>query len=256
MSKFDFIADEEVRAKVIDLHKLELDEISVNHTNDLKVKLEEAVLGLKTKNSEILNEKKILQDSLKVFEGIDVKKAKEALKFHEENKDVEFLKDGKLEDLIERKTSTLKSDHETVMKELSNKFEAASTQGSLYKTLYESKVIEDALRDEAIIAKVRPEALVDIILRGRGVFSLDEKKQVEARDSEGKLAKTTDDKVLTVKNWIEELKASSPHYWPGSEGAGAHGGTPGSTDDYTAKLADAARKGNMDLYRKLRAKGK
>jgi len=123
----------------------------------------------------------------------------------------------------------------------------------MYKTLYESKVIDDGIRAEATKAGVRSEALSDVLLRGRGVFSLDDKKQIEARDSEGKLAKTVDDKVLTTKNWIEGLKESSPHYWPNSEGAGAHGSSSVSDSDHTAKLKAAADSGNQAEYRRLRA---
>lgn len=251
MPDFTFIEDAGIREKVENIHKLEVDELVVNHTNSTKEEIETAVSGLKTKNSEILSEKKTLQESLKLFDGIDVEKAKEAAEFYEKNKDAEFLKDGKLEDLIEQKTSILKSDYEAELGELSQKFETTSTESTLYKGLYESKVIEDALRDEAIKAEVRPEALLDIILRGRSVFTLDEKKQVEARDSEGKLAKTEDDKVLTPKNWIDGLKTSSPHYWPGSEGAGALGGI-GNTSDIDVKMADAANRNDMKEYRRLR----
>jgi hypothetical protein len=253
MPDFTFIEDSELREKVENVHKLEVDDLTVNFSNKLKSEVEDAVTGLKDKNSEILGEKKKLQEAIKAYEGLDAKAAREAMEFFEKNKDAEFLKDGTMDDLIEKKVSALKSDHEATMGELSSKLEETSTQAKSYKNLYESKVIEDALREAALAAKVRPEALTDIILRGRGIFSLDANKNVEARDAEGKLAKTGDDKVLTTKNWIEGLRETSPHYWPGSEGAGAFGGTPGSSDDLTARLKDAADKGNMKEYRRLRA---
>ena len=253
MPDFSFIEDTAIREKVENAHKLEVDELTVNLKNANKVAVEDAVSGLKTKNAEILDEKKALSEAAKLFEGIDPEAAKAALEFHEKNKDAEFLKDGTIEDLIEKKTSTLKSDHEAAMTELNSKFNEATTNGTLYQNLYESKVIEDGIRAEAIKAGIRAEAIDDVLLRGRSVFSLDEHKQIEARDNEGKLAKTKDDKVLTTKNWIEGLKDSSPHYWPNSEGAGAHGGDPGNASDYTAKLKAAADKGDMVEYRRLRS---
>jgi len=253
MPDFKFIEDKAIREKVEDMHKLEVDELTVNLNNKAKKQVDDAVAGLKTKNSDILNEKKTLQESLKSFEGIDPILAKDALKFHEENKDAQFMKDGKLEDLIEQKTSVLKSDHEAEMTELLGKFDTTSKSEVKFKSLYESKVIEDGLREAAMEAKVRGEALSDVILRGRTIFTLDEKNLIEARDSEGKLAKTQEgDKVLTPKNWIEELKLTSPHYWPGSKGANAPGGSFGNDSDYDQKLADAADKGDMTAYRKLR----
>jgi len=253
MPDFTFIEDKEVREKVEDMHKLEVDELTINLTNKAKADQEESEKGLKTKNAEILDEKKILQEAAKLFEGVDPEAAKAALEFHEKNKDAEFLKDGTIDELIEKKTSTLKSDHEAALTDLNGKFDEASAKGTLYQNLYESKVIDDGIRAEAVRAGVQPAAIEDVLMRGRGVFSLGEDKQIEARDGEGKLAKTKDDKVLTTKNWIEGLKESSPHYWPSSEGAGAHGGDGGPDSDRTAKLKAAADSGNMTEYRRLRA---
>ncbi len=253
MPDFTFIEDKDVREKVEDIHKLEVDELTINLTNKAKEDQEESEKGLKAKNAEILDEKKALQEQVKLFDGIDPEAATAAIEFHEKNKDAEFLKDGTIEDLIEKKTSTLKSDHEAAMTELNSNCTDASTQGTLYQTVYESKVIDDGIRAEAIKAGIRAEAIDDVLMRGRGVFSLDDKKQIEARDSEGKLAKTKDDKVLTTKNWVEGLKDSSPHYWPNSEGAGAHGGDGGPDSDLTVKLKTAADKGDMVEYRRLRA---
>jgi len=253
MPDFTFIEDKDIREKVEDLHKLEVDEVTINLTNKAKSDQEESEKGLKAKNVELLGEKKTLQEAVKLFDGIDPKAAKNALEFHEKNKDAEFLKDGTIEDLIEKKTSTLKSDHEAVMVELNGKFDDVSTKGSMYKNLYESKVIDDGIRAEAIKAGIRAEAVEDVLMRGRSVFSLDENKHIEARDNEGKLAKTADDKVLTTKNWVAGLKDTSPHYWPNSEGAGAHPGTGMVDSDYTAKLQAAASNNDMNEFRRLRA---
>jgi len=252
MPDFTFIEDKDMREKVENLVKIEVDDLTINLTNKAKEDQEESEKGLKLKTTELLSEKKTLGESLKLFEGIDPKLAKDALEFHEKNKDAEFLKDGTIDDLIEKKTSTLKSDHEAAMGELQGKFDTASGTGKLYQGLYEAKVIDDGIRAEAIKSGIRPEAVDDVLLRGRSVFSLDEAKNIEARDSEGKLAKTSDDKVLTTKNWIDGLKETSPHYWPDSESAGALGGTPGSDSDYTAKLAAAADRGDQKEYRRLR----
>jgi len=254
MPDFTFIEDADLREKVENAHKLEVDELTVNMTNAAKTQVDEAVSGLKTKNAEILDEKKGLQDKLKMFDGFDVEKAKTAQDFYDKNKDAEFLKDGTVEELIEKKTSQLTSDFETTITELNGKLEAATKHGATYQSLFEGKTIDDGVREEAIKAGMLPTAIEDAVLRGRSVFSLDDKKQIEARDSEGKLAVTEDKKVLTVKNWIEGLKETSPHYWPQSEGAGAEGGLGGGDNDYTTKLAELAAKGDMKGYRALRDK--
>lgn len=246
---FDFIEDEEQRAKVQEAHDSEIAKVN----EGIELKIDEATSGLKTKNEEVIGEKKKLQETLKKFDGVDIDKAKEALTFLENNADVKLIKDGKVDEIIQRETSQLRGDHETVILELSTNLKEALEVGGSYKGLYETKMIDDTLRDAAIAAKVRPEALTDILLRGRNVFTLAEDGSVEARDSEGKLAKTKDDRVLTTTNWIEGMKETSPHYWPGSEGAGAGGGS-GAGSDIDAQMNAAADKGDHKEYRRLKAK--
>lgn len=246
---FDFITDEEQRAKAIELY-----ESSIAELNDqFKLKLDEEVGGLKSKNAELLDEKKKVEQKLKEFEDFDFDAANEALEFLENNKDAQLIKDGKVEELIEKKTSALRSDHEAIVSELNSKLKEESERGNKYENLYRTKMVEDALREAAIAAKVRPEAITDVLLHGRNIFSLADDGTVEARGEDGKLLKTADDKVLTTANWIESLKKTSPHYWPGSKGAGAEGGGD-SGDDLATAIQRAADTGNHAEYRRLRKK--
>lgn len=248
---FEFIEDEGQRAQAVEAYNGAVAKLN----EGIDVKIDEATSGLKTKNEEILDEKKKLQTSLKAFEGIDPVKAGEALSFLENNADVKLIKDGKVDEIIQRETSQLRSDHEATVSELSTNLKDALEVGSNYQGLYETKMIDDTLRDAALAANVRPEALTDILLRGRSVFSLADDGSVEARNSDGKLTMTSDDRVVTTTNWIEGLKKVSPHYWPGSEGVGAGGGGGGG-DDLQAQINDAADKNNMPLFRQLRKKQK
>jgi len=249
---FKFIEDADLRAKVENAHKIETDQLTINLTNSAKQQVDEAVTGLKTKNAEILDEKKVLQTSLSAFEGFKPEDVKIASDFYAKNKDAEFLKDGTVEELIEKKTSQLTSDFEAQIGELNVNLTEAKTHGATYQGLFESKVIDDGVRDEAVKSGMLPTAIEDAVLRGRSVFSLDDAKLIEARDAEGKLALTEDKKVLTTQNWIEGLKDTSPHYWPPSEGAGAFGGKGGGETDAFAKRVAAAESGDVDAYRRNR----
>lgn len=251
MPDFTFIEDETLRTKVEEAHKTSMDTL----TATIDEKINEATSGLKGKNEELLGEKKKIQKVLKDFEDLDPEKAKEALKFLEENEYAQMIKDGKVDEIIEKKTSQMRSDHEAAVGELTTQLSEASNSGKLYKNMYEKKIIEDNLRKVALDAGVRPEAVGDILMRGLSVFSLDEKEGVEARDREGKLVKTGDDKVLTAKLWIDKFKTSAPHYFPESESAGAFGGKKGR-DDLNVAITTAAKKGDMAEYRRLKAKKK
>lgn len=250
MDIFDFIKDGDLRTQTIQAYESSVTEIK----DSFKLELDEQVSGLKSKTKELLDEKKQLQKKVEKFDSYDFDKAKEAMDFLENNKDAQLIKDGKVEELIEKKTSALLSDHEAAVGELQSVLKEEKSRAILYEGLYKTKTVEDQLRASAITAKVRPEAITDILLHGRNIFSLADDESLEARDVEGKLKKTEDDKVLTPTNWIEGLKKSSPHYWPPSEGVGAHGGgsAGGGSEDITAALARAATSGNMLEYRRLR----
>lgn len=247
--EFEFIEDEAVRAKAVEAHKASV--ASINEGIDTKI--EEAVGQLKAKNEELIGEKRTIQETLKNFDNIDPKKAREALDFLDGNEEAQMIKDGKIEDVLAKRTSALISDHEATMTELMTKLSESETSGDLHKGLYQRKMIEDALRDAAFKAKVRPEALTDILLRGSSVFSLAEDGSVEARTADGKLTKTDDEKVLTTSLWIEGLKKVSPHYWPASEGIDANGESTSGSDIEVA-MQRAASKGDHTEYRRLKKK--
>ncbi len=246
---FDFIIDEEQRAKAIEVYESSVAELK----DKFKLQLDEEVSGLKSKNAELLDEKKKIEKKLREFEDFDFDAATEALEFLENNKDAQLIKDGRVEELIEKKTSALRSDHEAIVGELNSKLKEAMSRGDKYENLYRTKMVEDALREAAVKAKVRPEAITDILLHGRNIFSLADDGSIEARGDDGKLLKTEDDKVLTTTNWIESLKKTSPHYWPDSRGVGADGGGIRG-DDLAAAIARAAESGNHAEYRRLRKK--
>lgn len=245
---FDFITDDTQREQAIEAHNKAVTELN----DTFRVQLDEEVSGLKSKNTELLDEKRNLQNSLKKYDGFDFDGAKEAMEFLQNNKDAQMIRDGKVDELIEKKTSQLRSDHEAAMQELTSNLSAAMDHGTRYEGMYKAKVIEDALREVALAKNVRPEAISDILMRGKTIFTLADDLSLESRDTEGKLRKTTDEKVLTPSNWMEGLKETSPHYWPQSEGAGARSGGGAGDDIYAARIR-AADAGDHAEYRRLDA---
>jgi len=250
---FEFIEDETLRAET----KAKYDASMVAVEEGLQAKIDAATEGLMNKNTELLGEKKTIAEKLALFKDItDPEKAMEALKFITENEDAQLIRDGKVDELISKRTSTMRLDHDNALQELTEKLALSEVNEADYKQKYETKLMNDAMRAEANKAGVRQEAITDILLRATSIFTLDSTGAPEARDVKGNLAKDKDDNVVTPSTWMEELKATSPHYWPVSEGAGALGGPIAVDADTTAKLAHLAKTGNMKDYRALRNKMK
>jgi len=166
---FDYIEDPALKAKAEEEYNASI--VTIN--GGVQKKIDEAVSGLKTKNDEILGEKKKLQDMLDKFKDIkDPVKALEALQLLDQNEYAQLIKDGKFEEVLEKRVSTATSRLTAVIDELNGKLEVSNKEGSTYKSKYQTKVIEDDIRAAAIKAGVRPEALADVLMRGINVFSL------------------------------------------------------------------------------------
>ena len=248
---FDFIEDAELRQQAIDQYEASVKEV----TESLDSKIEEAVAGLKSKNEELLSEKKAIKEKLNQFKDItDPEKALEALNFLQDNEEAQLIKDGKFDELIEKRTSNLRIEHEKQLNDLKDALESTSSEKTKYESLYKTKIMDDAMRDVATKAGVRPEAVTDILLRSKQMFTLVDDGSLEARDADGKLLKNEQGNVITPAVWLESLKETSPHYWPSSSGVGARGGNITGNADLTEKLSELAAAGDMDGYRALRAK--
>lgn len=246
---FSFIEDAEVRATAEANYATEQE---TQKTATQKM-IDEAVSGLKTKNEELIGEKRKIQETLKNFDDIDPKAAKEALAFLNDNEDAQMIKDGKISELIDKKTSSLRTEHENIVNELTEKYETTAEKKDRYKSLFEGKLLDDSLSKAAIAAKVVPSAIKDILLHGRNIFSVADDGSVEARDADGKILKTEDNKVLTPTEWMESQKKTSIHWWPPSESADFNPDMDG--DDYSTALAKASQTSSAS-YRRLRKKRK
>jgi len=247
--KFDFIEDEGLRKQAEEAYDAE---VKAN-TEDIDSKISIAVAGLQSKNEELLGEKKTIQEKLQKFADIeDPVKALEALTFINESEEAQMIRDGKFDELLEKRTSTMRLDHDNAVTALADKLEEMTTGKGKYKGLYQTKMMDDALREVATKAGVRAEAVTDVLLRAKTMFALGTDGSVEARDAAGKLLKNEDGNVITPSVWLESMKETSPHYWPSSEGSGARGGNITGDADTTEKLAALAKKGDMVGYRKLR----
>ena len=250
---FEYIEDLDLRKKATDEFNSNLDAIKVDFGKQITVEVEKATSGIKANHDKLLDEKKKLQEK---FKGItDPEEALKALSLVNDNEDFRMLKDGKFEEVIAKRLSTATQEFETKITELNDKLSSNEMTATKYKSLFADTVRDLRIKEAALATGIFPNALDDILNKGRNIFSVsDDEVSVEARDSKGHLRKTTDDKILTVDAWIESLRKTSPHYWPQSKGGGLNPGT--DSNDLNAMIADAAKSGNTKLFRELRAKQK
>lgn len=111
-----------------------------------------------------------------------------------------------------RKTGPLERQVNTLTRERDEfKVQAEQSQAEI-----KTGKIKDAVRAQLVADKVLDTAQEDALMYAERDFDVDEDGNI--------LTKSTG---LTPKDWLTDLKAKRPHWWPASEGAGSGGGGRG-----------------------------
>lgn len=162
--------------------------------------------------------KEKLADLLDKFEGIDPELARSLVEDHEKGKRKKMIDEDRVEELIlqetEKRVAKMREKYEGEGKSLAE--ERDKLRGRL-----EVVLIDNTLQNEATRAGVLPEALPDVIRRGRERFFLHE-DNVVAKDGEGNILYGADGKTSqSPAEFMEELKAGARHLFAPSKGGGA-----------------------------------
>lgn len=111
-----------------------------------------------------------------------------------------------------RKTGPLERQVTTLTRER----DEARAEGETAKTELKSTKIRDKVREQLVADKVLDTAQEDALMYAERDFDIDEDGNIVTKNT-----------GLTPKDWLADLKAKRPHWWPASEGAGSGGGGRG-----------------------------
>lgn len=159
------------------------------------------------------------------FDGLDPEAAREALAAMANAEDKELLDEGKVEELLAKKTARMQADFqqqleakEKALKEYTGQIEQLN--GSLADiTIY------DAIKDAALTKGLRKEALPDIRNRAAGIWTIKDGKPVATKDGDTVFGK--DGNPLTVSEWVDSMAVESAHLFEPNRGGGAQGNETG-----------------------------
>ena len=196
--------------------------VKAEFQTSLQSEVDKVTSGLKTKNEELIGKMKAAQDAAKKFDGMDADKVSAMMKAMENNEDMKLLAEGKFEDVLAKRTDKLTAEFTEKVNALTAQLETATGNETKYKTTLQNNTIKDSITKQALAAGLLPEALADVVRRGLDVFSIDEKGEIEARNSNGELLQI-DGKLQTPERFIEGLKKEAPYYWGASQSANANG---------------------------------
>lgn len=210
------IRDSYVKAKTGEGFELDFAVIK-EHPGVATVKSAANDVGKKAKDLE-----KEIQAIKDKYGDLDPEAAREAIAAAEKIGDKELLDEGKVDELVEKKTVKMKLDFE---KQLEAKDKAISelTAGAASLTSELSSVkIHDAIKSAALEKGVRKEALQDIENRASGTWSLVDGQPVAMKGEDVVYGKSGE--PLTITEWVETMAAEVPHLFEPNKGGGAQGG--------------------------------
>lgn len=179
------------------------------------------VIGLKAKNSELIDKVKSSTEALKAYEGIDPVKTREMLARFENDAEAKLIAEGKMSEVINARTEKLRSDYEKKLTEEQGKAAAAIQMAQAFK----GRVLDDEIRAAAAKAGLHAHAIDDALFRGRAMFILgDDGKAVQIGQDGNPVLGKDGKSNFTPDEWLSGVDTFAPHWkLNGSSGGGAHG---------------------------------
>lgn len=187
-----------------------------------------ATKGLVENKEQILREKKELEGRVKSLQeqwgDLDPEVVKNLVTRMKNDEETKLIAEGKIDEVISRKTDAYKKDSEAKLAATHKKLEEAETRAKELQSKIADLTIGSMVRQVAAEQRIVPSAVEDVIGRVRGVFQLDENFNPVARNSDGTLLVGKDAKSpMSIAEWLEGMKEKTPHWYEGSAGAGSHG---------------------------------
>jgi len=196
-----------------------------------------------------------LQKQLEAFGNMNPEEASAAIKQAQDLKDKQLIDAGEIDAVVAQRVETqvknLVADHNGKVNALQSALDKATDSSSMYKNRLGDVVIDSTLQ-KAInsVGNPRQNAMVDLIARGKGIFSLNENGETIPMSGEtvvyGKDGKTP----LTMNEWAQTQLLEAPFLFEGSAGGGSAGGSGdgasggvvdgSNTDALSANLEDIA----------------
>ena len=225
---------------------------------EAEIKLQAEIDKLVGKNSQLLSEKKKFQAKAAEFDGMDaveLKTLRELGKRLENDQEVKLISEGKLDEVINRRTERVRIDLESKMEAMTTKMAEVTEQRDSFQSRHNNYVVDTNLRKAAEKEGVLPEAIDDVVSRGRLVFnSIEDDGNILSRDKDGELKKGEDGQVVTPTSFVKGLKTTSSYYWPQSKGGNLSGGQFKDMDTAHQSLDQAVKAGDATSYRASRNK--
>jgi hypothetical protein len=214
---------------------------------EVRALIDRATSALKTKNEELIGEKRQLTELFGDVDRDTLKSYVNRLKTDEESR---LIAEGKVDEVVDRRTSRMRDSYQSKLEEFNTKLDEREKAFNDLKSRYDHTLIDNAIRDAALKEGVVPSAIDDIIFRGRSQFQIDNERLVSKDPDTNDVRLGADGKTpYGPPDFMADLKKVAPHFWPSSSGGGY---TPGGGNSSVADLQRILQTKGMDAYMKAR----
>ena len=206
--------------------------------------VEAATSALKVTNANLIAEKRALSANQQLIESIGGTEALAQLKeFKSKIEQDEILKlamEGKPQEAIEKATERLKVTHNAEKIQMQQEAESYKSELTNAQEQLRKLIVDNVITRDFLAVKGVETAVADVLVRAREAFTVEAGVPV-ARDVDGNLIQGVAG-PLTPREWVESLRKTAPHFFPGSVGSNMEHGESG-TDNFASSLLNAAKKG-------------
>ena len=182
-----------------------------------KAKLDE----FRNSNIELKKQVEQMSQSLDTFNGIDPKKAKDALKKISGLEDKELMDQGQFDELFKKKELELTGKIDALQSHATEQENTASRYKEELETYRVTSAIQTAVNEAGT---PQSSAIADILARAKTSWNIDDKGNLFCVDETGKARYSENGtQYLSPKEWALELIQTAPHLFASSSGGGANG---------------------------------
>ena len=225
--------------------------------------LKSEIVGLKSNNQALKDEKKKAQDRIREyndimqsFGGQEGLNQLQDLKLKiDQDEELRLFTSGDREKYNDRILNRAKQDHANQLKMLQEDRDTWKTQADSFVKKYQLREIDKSIVDGCAESGVNPRYYKAMSAQVKDDIVYDEEtERVLVRDGEGNFRYGKDGQPMQVGELIDTLREDQPELFLQSTGGGAVGGT-GSVRRYTGVTQDEIKTMSVGDYKKLRDQG-
>ena len=176
-------------------------------------------------NINLAKEKEELLERMKIYEGLDADKAREALAKLATMEEEELVKSGDVETLVQQKLAAAQNDHLKQLESLKAARDEAEKKAKINQAKLSEFIIQNKIL-EAVnnVAQPHQAAIPDILYRAKSQWRLAEDGSMYAVDEYGnKQYSKGGDELISPTEWSKNLVENARHLFSASIGSQATG---------------------------------